>query len=73
MSNQRRKYFANIKSIIATLPMILTAIGVFTICVIFSIALSFTDSGLFPNFDEFVGLENYQRLWDNKSLAHLSK
>ncbi len=63
MSKRPKKYTSNLKSIIGTLPMILTAIGVFVICVVYSIILSFTDSALFPSFDTFVGLENYERLW----------
>jgi glucose/mannose transport system permease protein len=42
--------------------MIATAIGVFVVCIIFSIIWSFTSSKLFPNFN-FIGLGQYQRLW----------
>jgi len=56
----RRKF--NIQSILGTTPMIATAIGVFVICIIFSIIWSFTSSKLFPNFN-FVGLSQYERLW----------
>ena len=59
----RPKLTSNLKSIIGTIPMALTAIGVFIICVIYSVILSFTNSRLFPKFDTFVGLENYERLW----------
>lgn len=56
-----RKKF-NFQSILGTTPMIVTAIGVFVICIIFSIIWSFTNSKLFPNFN-FIGLEQYVRLW----------
>lgn len=56
-----RKKF-NIQSILGTSPMILTAVGVFVICIIFSIIWSFTNSKLFPNFN-FIGLAQYERLW----------
>lgn len=56
----RRKF--NIQSILGTTPMIATAIGVFVICIIFSIIWSFTSSKLFPNFN-FIGLQQYERLW----------
>lgn len=56
----RRKF--NIQSILGTTPMIATAVGVFIICIIFSIIWSFTNSKLFPNFN-FIGLQQYERLW----------
>jgi glucose/mannose transport system permease protein len=56
----RRRF--NIQSILGTTPMIATAIGVFVICIIFSIIWSFTNSKLFPNFN-FIGLAQYDRLW----------
>ena len=42
--------------------MIATAVGVFVICIIFSIIWSFTNSKLFPNFN-FIGMAQYERLW----------
>jgi glucose/mannose transport system permease protein len=57
---RRRKF--NYQSVLGTLPMIITAIGVFVICIIFSVIWSFTNSKVFPNFN-FVGLAQYQRLW----------
>lgn len=42
--------------------MILTAVGVFVVCIIFSFIWSFTNSKLFPNFN-FVGFDQYVRLW----------
>ena len=56
----RRKF--NIQSVLGTTPMIATAIGVFVICIVFSIIWSFTNSKVFPNFN-FVGLAQYERLW----------
>lgn len=44
--------------------MIATAVGVFVICIIFSVIWSFTNSKLFPNFN-FVGFAQYERLWSN--------
>jgi glucose/mannose transport system permease protein len=56
----RRKF--NVQSVIGTMPMIAAAVGVFVICIIFSIIWSFTNSRLFPNFN-FIGLAQYERLW----------
>lgn len=56
----RRRF--NYQSVIGTTPMIATAVGVFVICIIFSIIWSFTNSKLFPNFN-FVGFDQYERLW----------
>ena len=57
-----RRRLALLPSVIGTLPMAATAIGVFVICIIFSIIWSFTNSKLFPNFN-FVGFMQYERLW----------
>lgn len=59
-TRKRRRF--NVQSVLGTTPMIATAIGVFVICIIFSIIWSFTSSKLFPNFN-FIGLDQYQRLW----------
>lgn len=56
----RRKM--NIQSIIGTIPMMLAALGVFVVCIIFSIIWSFTNSKVFPNFN-FIGMGQYERLW----------
>jgi len=58
----RRRF--NLMSIVGTIPMILTAVGVFVICIIFSFIWSFTNSKLFPNFN-FVGFDQYTRLWSS--------
>ena len=60
---QRPRRMPNIQSIIGCIPMIAVSVGVFVICIIYSITLSFTNSKLFPKFD-FVGLMQYERLWD---------
>ncbi|GGA51512.1 sugar ABC transporter permease [Pelagibacterium lentulum] len=50
-------------ALIGLTPMIATAVGVFVICIIYSIVLSFTNSRLLPNF-EFIGFAQYERLWE---------
>jgi glucose/mannose transport system permease protein len=66
-ATSRRKRFrmSTLMSVIGTAPMIATAIGVFVICILYSFVLSFTNSRIFPAFgaDNFVGVEQYQRLW----------
>ncbi len=59
---QRRWRLSSLQAIIGTIPLIGVSVGVFVICIIFSILWSFTSSKLFPNFD-WVGFENYDRLW----------
>jgi glucose/mannose transport system permease protein len=61
-SRGRRRPFAKLHAVLGTTPMIATAVGVFVICILFSIWWSFTSSKLFPS-DKFVGLTQYQRLW----------
>ncbi|MHA6692840.1 carbohydrate ABC transporter permease [Devosia sp. A449] len=52
-------------SIFGTIPMIVTAVGVFVLCIIYAFVLSFTNSRIFPAFapENFVGLDQYKRLW----------
>jgi glucose/mannose transport system permease protein len=57
---KRRRF--NVQAVLGTTPMIATSIGVFVICILFSIIWSFTSSKLFPNFN-WVGLSQYERLW----------
>ncbi|QDY99478.1 sugar ABC transporter permease [Nitratireductor mangrovi] len=59
----RPRRLPNIQSMIGCIPMIAVSVGVFVICIAYSITLSFTNSRLFPKFD-FVGLMQYERLWD---------
>ena len=54
---------SNLQSIIGCLPMITVAVGVFVLCIAYSVALSFTDSRLFPKFN-FIGFEQYRLLWE---------
>src|SRR5262245_57222262 len=62
-ARRRRIRSGTLMSVIGTLPMAATAIGVFVICIAFSVAWSFTNSKLFPNFN-FIGFGQYERLWD---------
>ena len=66
-SSSGRKPFrlSTLMSILGTTPLIVTAVGVFFICIIYSFVLSFTNSRIFPAFgaDNFVGGEQYSRLW----------
>lgn len=57
-SSRRRPWMAWL----ATVPMTVTALGIFVVCVIYSILLAFTDSHRFPVF-HFVGLKQFDRLW----------
>jgi len=54
--------FKNLNAKIASIPMILTAVGIFVGGTIWTVVYSFTDSGLLPRLD-WVGLEQYERLW----------
>lgn len=51
--------------VVGASPMIAVGVGVYIFGILYSIALSFTDSRLFPRFN-FVGLESYRRLWDTE-------
>jgi glucose/mannose transport system permease protein len=51
--------------VVGASPMIAVGVGVYIFGILYSIALSFTDSRLFPRFN-FVGLESYQRLWETE-------
>lgn len=66
-SSSGRKPFrlTTLMSVIGTLPLILTAVGVFVICIIYSFVLSFTNSRIFPAFgpENWVGTDQYARLW----------
>jgi len=61
-SGKRGFYVRNIVPKIASLPMILVAVGVFIGCSFWTIFYSFTNSRLLPNA-RFVGLSQYERLW----------
>ncbi|MEO3387020.1 sugar ABC transporter permease [Mesorhizobium sp. CAU 1741] len=64
MEQARRpnRLFRNLNAKIAAIPMILTALVVFTGGTIWTIVYSFTNSRLLPR-EEFVGLQQYERLW----------
>ena len=66
MATRNRKRSFNVNAVVGLAPMFSVAIGVFVICIAYSVVLSFTGSRLFPKFDTFVGLENYARLWSNQ-------
>lgn len=66
MATRNRKRSFNVNAVVGLAPMFSVAIGVFVICIAYSVVLSFTGSRLFPKFDIFVGLENYARLWSNQ-------
>ncbi|TYL46962.1 carbohydrate ABC transporter permease [Marinomonas sp. IMCC 4694] len=51
-----------LSAVLASVPMAIVALGIFVICVAYSVVLSFTKSKLFPNLN-WVGLDQYDRLW----------
>lgn len=55
----------NLTAKIASIPMVLTALVVFVGCTGWTIVHSFTSSRLLPKL-EFVGLEQYDRLWNTR-------
>lgn len=59
---RKTRMWTNLSAKIASIPMLITAVGVFILCVGYSIGLSFTRSRYFPKFD-FIGFEQYIRLW----------
>ncbi len=54
--------FRNINAKIAAIPMVLTALVVFTGGTIWTVVYSFTNSKLLPR-EKFVGFQQYERLW----------
>ncbi|SIO12007.1 carbohydrate ABC transporter permease [Vannielia litorea] len=54
--------FRNINAKIAAIPMVLTALVVFTGGTIWTVVYSFTNSKLLPR-EQWVGLAQYERLW----------
>lgn len=59
---RRRLRFGQIQALLALTPMIVVAVGAFGIGIIFTIIVSFTDTGLFLRFN-FIGLRQYEQLW----------
>ena len=55
--------FQNLASKIASIPMILTAVVIFVGRTLWTVAYSFTGSGLLPRW-RWVGLDQYERLWE---------
>ncbi|MFY0634258.1 MAG: sugar ABC transporter permease [Vannielia sp.] len=55
----------NINAKIAAIPMVLTALVVFTGGTIWTVVYSFTNSKLLPR-EKFVGLQQYERLWSTE-------
>ncbi|WP_416796765.1 carbohydrate ABC transporter permease [Ciceribacter azotifigens] len=55
--------FRNLNSKIASIPMILIAVGIFLGGSIWTVVYSFTNSKLLPRLS-FVGLDQYERLWN---------
>lgn len=56
------RYFKNMNAKLASIPMVLTAVVVFTGGTLWTVLYSFTDSKLLPRL-RFVGLDQYHRLW----------
>ena len=56
------RLFRNLSAKIASIPLILTALGVFVGGTLWTIVYSFTNSGMMPRMN-WVGLANYERLW----------
>ncbi|MBS8225124.1 carbohydrate ABC transporter permease [Vannielia litorea] len=56
------RLFRNINAKIAAIPMVLTALVVFTGGTIWTVVYSFTNSKLLPR-EKWVGLQQYERLW----------
>ncbi len=63
-ASRPNQLFRNMAAKIAALPMIATALVVFAGGTIWTIAYSFTKSGMLPRW-RFVGLQQYERLWSS--------
>lgn len=60
------RLFRNMTAKIAAIPMILTALVIFVGCTAWTVYHSFTKSRLLPAPDKWVGLDQYERLWDTR-------
>ena len=60
------RLFRNMTAKIASIPMIATALVIFIGCTVWTIYHSFTRSRLLPAPDKWVGLDQYERLWDTR-------
>jgi glucose/mannose transport system permease protein len=59
-----RLFVGNIVAKIAAIPMVLTALGIFVGATLWTVAYSFTKSGLLPKFEiDKLTLDQYSRLW----------
>lgn len=58
------RMFRNINAKIASIPMAFTALVIFVGCTAWTVLYSFTNSRMLPR-REFVGLEQYERLWSS--------
>ncbi len=56
----------NLTAKIASIPMIATALVIFIGCTLWTIYHSFTRSRLLPAPDKWVGLDQYERLWNTR-------
>jgi glucose/mannose transport system permease protein len=60
---RRPRILRNLNAKVASIPMVLTALVIFVGGTAWTIVYSFTSSKLLPRM-KFVGLEQYERLWD---------
>jgi glucose/mannose transport system permease protein len=58
------RLFRNMSGKIASIPMVATAVVIFMGCTLWTVLYSFTNSRMLPR-ENFVGLEQYQRLWSS--------
>jgi len=64
-SSRPPQIFRNLPAKIAAIPMVVTAVGIFLGCTIWTIVYSFTNSKLLPRLN-FVGFDQYERLWSSR-------
>jgi glucose/mannose transport system permease protein len=64
-TTQRKRPRRAVAAQIALLPMAITVLGVYVGTVLWSARISFSSSGIFPK-DDFVGLKQYERLFDTE-------
>lgn len=60
------RLFRNMTAKLASIPMVLTALVIFVGCTLWTVYHSFTRSRLLPAPDKWVGLDQYERLWDTR-------
>ncbi|CUH77532.1 carbohydrate ABC transporter permease [Tropicibacter naphthalenivorans] len=64
-ASRPKSLFRNLNAKIAAIPMIITALVVFTGGTLWTVAYSFTKSKMLPKW-KFVGFDQYERLWDTR-------